>query len=244
MVYRASAVVIPPIFTCPTVTVAPPYVIAFTLSRTSTPIQSVMTLTAPINSDDFYIFKVKTTQIGRYFVKPNMGIMKPGDTTIVTITLADKDKQLLTTEFEQGKVLGVDKFIVQTASIGVDFYNEKKGESVKEIWNKVAKDQVTVNKLTVEHTFDEAQQRRVTPATHAHIHSLTSLLFQTLASVFWLLCIFTGPSSFSLSDYLELGAAASWLTANAVQARGMIVASRADRSVQEPTYDSLSTSQV
>ncbi|GMI20091.1 hypothetical protein TeGR_g11691 [Tetraparma gracilis] len=149
--------------------VSPESAISFTLSRNdSSATKSIMSLTAPSSGDDYYCYKVKTTQPRRYLVRPNQGLVAPGSTEDVTIILVDKDKQTLLNEFEQmgppALESSKDKFLIQSCPVAKSFYDETKALGAKDVaetltahWAKVAstKDGHIVNKkLPVKHTVD------------------------------------------------------------------------------------------
>ncbi|GMI03051.1 hypothetical protein TrRE_jg6247, partial [Triparma retinervis] len=109
--------------------ISPNETIGFTLKRTESATKSILTLTNN-SQDEFYAFKVKTTQPRRYLVRPNQGLIKHGDSEEVTIILVDKEKQILLNEFEQigpgALESSKDKFLIQSKAVEEEFYESTK----------------------------------------------------------------------------------------------------------------------
>ncbi|GMH86679.1 hypothetical protein TrVE_jg10709 [Triparma verrucosa] len=147
-------------------TITPDKQIGFTLSRGDNATKSMLTLAN--NTGDYFAFKVKTTQPKRYLVRPNQGLVKPGESEEVTIILVDKDKQMLLTDFEQigpsALESSKDKFLIQSSKVEEEFYNTTKAKgSAKDLakalttmWQKISAEKTLVSntKLQVKHTVN------------------------------------------------------------------------------------------
>mmetsp|Transcript_9537 Transcript_9537/g.17293 ORF Transcript_9537/g.17293 Transcript_9537/m.17293 type:complete len:321 (+) Transcript_9537:190-1152(+) len=147
-------------------TITPDKQIGFTLSRGDHATKSMLTLAN--NTGDYFAFKVKTTQPRRYLVRPNQGLVKPGESEEVTIILVDKDKQMLLTDFEQigpsALESSKDKFLIQSSKVEEEFYNTTKAkgsakdlaEALTTMWQKISAEKTSVSntKLQVKHTVD------------------------------------------------------------------------------------------
>jgi hypothetical protein len=111
--------------------VSPAEALEFTLSRDGgsgekeVPSRCIMTLSHPNNSNVHLAYKVKTTQPRRYLVRPNQGIVAPGETATVNILLVDKDKQMLLQSYDRLGQSALDhskdKFLVQSCVVNDDF---------------------------------------------------------------------------------------------------------------------------
>lgn len=84
-----------------------------------------MTLRHPNTTDAHLAFKVKTTQPRRYLVRPNQGVIAPGESETIGIILVEKDKQSLLQTFDRLGQAGLDhskdKFLVQSCTVPSDF---------------------------------------------------------------------------------------------------------------------------
>jgi len=110
-------------------TVQPDDALQFTLIRSNSNADSksdgasrcTMTLTHTGKSESHIAFKVKTTQPRRYLVRPNQGIVSPGQSESVTILLVEKDKQVLLQSFDRLGQSALDhskdKFLVQSCVV-------------------------------------------------------------------------------------------------------------------------------
>lgn len=117
-------------------TVNPDTHLHFTLTRptsssstpSSTPTKCTMTLTHTSGTASHLAFKVKTTQPRRYLVRPNQGIIAPGQSETVTILLVEKDKYALLQSFDRLGQSGLDhskdKFLVQSCAVDTAFAKE------------------------------------------------------------------------------------------------------------------------
>jgi MSP (Major sperm protein) domain len=112
----------------------------------------------PITSLDR--IQVKTTQPRRYLVRPNQGLIQPGQAAIVQIMLVDKDKHQL---LESYKSLGraaldqcKDKFLVQSVAVSRQRALELQSyDSITELWTSTST-AVANKKLHVRHTVTDA----------------------------------------------------------------------------------------
>jgi len=115
--------------------VYPDDALQFTLTRSSNNAESksdgasrcIMTLRHTGKSEHHIAFRVKTTQPRRYLVRPNNGIVAPGETESVTILLVEKDKQALLQSFDrlgQSALDSKDKFLVQSFIVDDNFAKE------------------------------------------------------------------------------------------------------------------------
>lgn len=118
--------------------VSPDTVLQFALSRgDTTPNASrcLMTLKHPGKHDKYLAFKVKTTQPRRYLVRPNQGIVEPGNDVTVTIILVDKDRQELIKSFDRLGQTALDnsrdKFLVQSCVVDTAFAKKYLAEKSK-----------------------------------------------------------------------------------------------------------------
>lgn len=113
--------------------VDPDDALQFTLTRSNGSVDSksdgasrcTMTLRHPGKTDFHIAFKVKTTQPRRYLVRPNQGIVSPGQSESVTILLVEKDKQVLLQSFDRLGQSALDhskdKFLVQSTVVRDEF---------------------------------------------------------------------------------------------------------------------------
>lgn len=196
--------------------VTPVEALEFTLSRDGSGEKEVasrciMTLSHPNNSDVHLAFKVKTTQPRRYLVRPNQGIVAPGDTATVNILLVDKDKQMLLQSYDRLGQSALDhskdKFLVQSCVVNDDFaknYLAKKkleetsassssstkgsrelGESLTVMWNSLSSSedtQIYNKKLQVRHVVSESA--RSARASTTQLSDKTSLENMTPEQMF------------------------------------------------------------
>lgn len=150
-----------------TITTVPPYaldvspdsVLTFTLIRNDDVPKCIMSLRHP-GGDDAIAFKVKTTQPRRYLVRPNQGMVLPGQVSSVSILLVEKDKQTLLQSYDRLGPSALehskDKFLVQSCIVSNEFAkSEGKAltESLTGMWNQVGSKSDTVynKKLHVKH---------------------------------------------------------------------------------------------
>jgi len=109
----------------------------------STP-KCTMTLKHTGTSDDCIAFKVKTTQPRRYLVRPNQGLIRPGESETVSILLVEKDKQLLLQSYDRLGQSALDhskdKFLVQSTVASPEFASKYSGSKVGSESNKANKD--------------------------------------------------------------------------------------------------------
>lgn len=139
--------------------VSPESILTFTLNRNDEVPKCVMTLRHP-GGNDAIAFKVKTTQPRRYLVRPNQGLVLPGQLSTVSILLVEKDKQALLQSYDRLGPSALehskDKFLVQSCVVSPDFAR-KEGkiltESLTGMWNQVGSkgDMVYNKKLHVRH---------------------------------------------------------------------------------------------
>eukprot|EP00559_Dactyliosolen_fragilissimus_P003509 CAMPEP_0184860222 /NCGR_PEP_ID=MMETSP0580-20130426/5161_1 /TAXON_ID=1118495 /ORGANISM="Dactyliosolen fragilissimus" /LENGTH=322 /DNA_ID=CAMNT_0027357257 /DNA_START=165 /DNA_END=1133 /DNA_ORIENTATION=- len=107
--------------------ISPENVLQFTLTRSNSNKneRSEMKLRHPGSTGKAIAFKVKTTQPRRYLVRPNQGLLRPGEEESVVILLVDKDRKVLLDSYDQ---LGdsalentKDKFLVQSCMVEDEF---------------------------------------------------------------------------------------------------------------------------
>jgi len=115
--------------------------------------------------NDAIAFKVKTTQPRRYLVRPNQGLVLPGQVASVSILLVEKDKHTLLQSYDRLGPSALehskDKFLVQSCVVSPDFArSEGKAltESLTGMWNQVGSkgDMVYNKKLHVRHIVSPA----------------------------------------------------------------------------------------
>lgn len=128
---------------------------------------------------------MKTTQPRRYLVRPNQGLIKPGDSEEVTIILVDKEKQVLLNEFEQigpgALESSKDKFLIQSLTVEKAFYEDAKAsgstknmaETLTAMWHNVSSEKtaVTNKKLQVRLECCGLGRRRGIPRRHFFVVS-------------------------------------------------------------------------
>lgn len=197
--------------------VSPAEALEFTLSRDGgsgekeVPSRCIMTLSHPNNSSVHLAYKVKTTQPRRYLVRPNQGVVAPGETATVNILLVDKDKQMLLQSYDRLGQSALDhskdKFLVQSCVVNDDFaknYLAQKrlessstssssstkaarelGESLTAMWNSVSSSedtQIYNKKLQVKHVVSESG--RSARASTTQLSDKTSLENMTPEQMF------------------------------------------------------------
>ncbi|CAM9903015.1 unnamed protein product, partial [Pylaiella littoralis] len=104
-------------------------------------------------------FKVKTTEPRRYLVRPNQGMVGPGESEPVNVYLIEKEcNQLLREGIRTPSYLGMvgDKFLVQTAGLGnkesallSSVTAAKQSEALTNIWATFNKTTIRNKKLSV-----------------------------------------------------------------------------------------------
>lgn len=144
--------------------VSPESILTFTLGRNDEVPKCVMSLRHP-GGNDAIGFKVKTTQPRRYLVRPNQGLVMPGQVSSVSILLVEKDKQTLLQSYDRLGPSALehskDKFLVQSCVVSADFARtEGKAltESLTAMWNEQGSkgDAVYNKKLHVGHIVNPA----------------------------------------------------------------------------------------
>jgi len=110
--------------------------------------------------------QVKTTQPRRYLVRPNQGLIAPGDSETVTILLVEKDKELLVNSYlrlgQSALDHSKDKFLVQATKVEPDFAGKAaKGskeltEALTALWNTSSDLSLVNKKLHVKHIVLES----------------------------------------------------------------------------------------
>eukprot|EP00526_Cylindrotheca_closterium_P029854 CAMPEP_0113649860 /NCGR_PEP_ID=MMETSP0017_2-20120614/26513_1 /TAXON_ID=2856 /ORGANISM="Cylindrotheca closterium" /LENGTH=288 /DNA_ID=CAMNT_0000562299 /DNA_START=23 /DNA_END=889 /DNA_ORIENTATION=- /assembly_acc=CAM_ASM_000147 len=152
----------------------------FSLSHSEANPRCVMTLKHPGTSKDHIAFKVKTTQPRRYLVRPNQGLVAPGNSASISILLVEKDKQALLQSFERLGQPGLDhskdKFLVQSCTAPESFASKKSsGESselydaLTSMWSSVtsggSSTPIFNKKLHVRHVVQEGATSKTAGAT-------------------------------------------------------------------------------
>ena len=166
-------------------TVSPESVLHFTLTRSdndgtsaassssSNATKCTMTLSHTSGTASHLAFKVKTTQPRRYLVRPNQGIIAPGQSETVTILLVEKDKHTLLESYDRLGQNGLDnskdKFLVQSCAVDTAFakqYLDQKAQLERQdsknkgladkltgMWNQASSGSVEIHnkKLQVRH---------------------------------------------------------------------------------------------
>jgi hypothetical protein len=117
---------------------------------------------------------VKTTQPRRYLVRPNQGLIRPGESETVSILLVEKDKQLLLQSYDRLGQSALDhskdKFLVQSTGAPSDFVekygggttrsgdskaNKELADALTSMWNSASSLPVVNKKLHVKHVVVE-----------------------------------------------------------------------------------------
>jgi len=118
--------------------VSPESVLQFTLSKGNTDENSsrcLLTLKHNGKTDKYLAFKVKTTQPRRYLVRPNQGIVEPGNSVTITIITVEKDRQALIQAFDRLGQSALDhskdKFLVQSCVVDTEFAKRYLAEKSK-----------------------------------------------------------------------------------------------------------------
>lgn len=118
--------------------VTPESVLQFTLSKGNTDENSsrcLLTLKHNGKTDKYLAFKVKTTQPRRYLVRPNQGIVEPGNSVSITIITVEKDRQALIQAFDRLGQSALDhskdKFLVQSCVVDTEFAKRYLAEKSK-----------------------------------------------------------------------------------------------------------------
>lgn len=108
------------------------------------------------------LFKVKTTRPLRYLVRPNQGIIQPGETALVIVVLQKKDCYELLSMNENERSLANDKFLVQSASVTASVASEmaaydakQQAVAITEAWNNMPKEKIASKKLRCAFTVEE-----------------------------------------------------------------------------------------
>lgn len=113
-------------------------------SKDSSTPKCTMTLTHPGTHDEYVAFKVKTTQPRRYLVRPNQGLIGPGQSETVSILLVEKDKQLLLQSYERLGQSALDnskdKFLVQSRGVSSEFSSKYGSAATSEANSKMSKE--------------------------------------------------------------------------------------------------------
>jgi len=144
--------------------ISPDSILTFTLNRNDEVPKCVMTLRHP-GGNDAIAFKVKTTQPRRYLVRPNQGLVLPGQVSSVSILLVEKDKETLLQSYDRLGPSALehskDKFLVQSSVVTPDFARKEGkvlAENLTAMWNQVGSkgDRVYNKKLHVRHMVSPA----------------------------------------------------------------------------------------
>mmetsp|Transcript_51718 Transcript_51718/g.124824 ORF Transcript_51718/g.124824 Transcript_51718/m.124824 type:complete len:342 (+) Transcript_51718:101-1126(+) len=142
----------------------------FQLSSTEATPKCTMTLSHAGGTTEAVAFKVKTTQPRRYLVRPNQGLVLPGQSETISILLVEKDKAVLMQSYERLGQAGLDhskdKFLVQSTTVDKEFAAKKNNggdatamyDALTSMWNSVTSSgggssaQLQNKKLHVKHT--------------------------------------------------------------------------------------------
>mmetsp|Transcript_24772 Transcript_24772/g.32363 ORF Transcript_24772/g.32363 Transcript_24772/m.32363 type:complete len:366 (+) Transcript_24772:84-1181(+) len=121
-------------------------------------------------------FKVKTTKPKLYVVRPNQGLLLPGEQLEVAIVLNEKDKKsFLQSAQASGKSGGAlppctDKFLVQTVALSNEdgdrlarLEGKDRQEALASLWPSFRSSDMENNKLAVEHKYSDGS---TAPAAH------------------------------------------------------------------------------
>eukprot|EP00762_Andalucia_godoyi_P005593 ANDGO_00566.mRNA.1 Vesicle-associated membrane protein-associated protein C16G5.05c len=99
-------------------------------------------------------FKVKTTAPGRYVVKPRAGILLPGQTVHVSITLTIRDATGAILSDLQNQAMR-DKFMLEFRVLEDEFVSSKPGAD-DDVWEKGKYDEARVTRQKVKCLFENA----------------------------------------------------------------------------------------
>eukprot|EP00527_Entomoneis_sp_CCMP2396_P009224 CAMPEP_0198138140 /NCGR_PEP_ID=MMETSP1443-20131203/1552_1 /TAXON_ID=186043 /ORGANISM="Entomoneis sp., Strain CCMP2396" /LENGTH=361 /DNA_ID=CAMNT_0043799787 /DNA_START=64 /DNA_END=1149 /DNA_ORIENTATION=- len=124
--------------------VSPDDELRFVLTSNEAIPKAILTLKHPAGGShsEPFAFKVKTTQPRRYLVRPNQGLIQPGQSEEVQILMVEKDKVSLLQSFERLGQSALDsskdKFLVQSTRVGPS-EGLKAGdyEKLSNYWTKV-----------------------------------------------------------------------------------------------------------
>ncbi|KAL7569846.1 hypothetical protein ACA910_008515 [Epithemia clementina (nom. ined.)] len=125
--------------------VSPDDELSFILSPKEATPKAVLTLKHPVGSGGIgepIAFKVKTTQPRRYLVRPNQGLIQPGQTEQIQILLVEKDKISLWQSYERLGQSALDsskdKFLVQSCKVTPEEkLTANDYEKLSNFWTKV-----------------------------------------------------------------------------------------------------------
>lgn len=128
------------------------------------------TLTAALaDGQSPVVFKVKTTAPKRYVVKPPQGVVLPGQSAKITLTMVVKDAVDLLNKSKSGVSMEdemKDKFLVQSAPIDDEYHTTNlRGKDDKTVagllanlWPDIQKKDISSSRLTTKFTFAERPQ--------------------------------------------------------------------------------------
>lgn len=150
----------------------------------------VMTLKHPATTSEHLAFKVKTTQPRRYLVRPNQGVIAPGESETIAIILVDKEKQILIQSYDRLGQSALDhskdKFLVQSCIVPKEFalqFSEKQipsepgaasktsrelTDAMTSMWNEVSSGDINKlynKKLHVKHIINESIGKIESPSS-------------------------------------------------------------------------------
>lgn len=124
--------------------VSPDDELSFILSPKEATPKAILTLKYPSGGSqgEAIAFKVKTTQPRRYLVRPNQGLLLPGQTEQIQILLVEKDKVSLWQSYERLGQSALDsskdKFLVQSCTVSPEEkLNASDYEKLSNFWTKV-----------------------------------------------------------------------------------------------------------
>ncbi|CAM9476570.1 unnamed protein product, partial [Ectocarpus sp. 4 AP-2014] len=137
-------------------------------------------------------FKVKTTEPRRYLVRPNQGMIGPGEREAVNVYLIEKECNLLIHEGVQtpsslGKVS--DKFLVQTVGLGegeasllASVAAAKQTEALTKIWATFNKTAIRNKKLNVRVSLASGAAKSLSAANNTAAASVAQSPARTVGS--------------------------------------------------------------
>ncbi|CAN0564862.1 unnamed protein product, partial [Ectocarpus sp. 12 AP-2014] len=136
--------------------------------------------------------QVKTTEPRRYLVRPNQGMIGPGEREAVNVYLIEKECNLLIhegvrTPSSLGKVS--DKFLVQTVGLGegeaallTSVAAAKQTEALTKIWATFNKTAIRNKKLNVRVSLASGAAKSLSPANNAAAASMAQSPARTVGS--------------------------------------------------------------
>lgn len=164
--------------------VSPSDALEFKVSADDDASQCALVLTN--DSDETVAFKVKTTKPKRYLVRPNQGLVKPGETETVTIVLLGPEKRDILAEYHATQAWDdSNKFLVQSVGVNPEQYadsSKDQAQLLTDLWNDQSKGRKDVKqkKLTVKFRTDDSSAR---PPATTNLHKAIEHAKESLAHV-------------------------------------------------------------